>query len=49
VYGTTYIGSDFRPWHDVPAHHPKVCFNPSDPADHLLVDDRVRCEHGGDR
>jgi hypothetical protein len=25
VDGSTYVGSDFRPWSDVPAHHPKVC------------------------
>ena len=43
VDGKAYVGAAFRPWDDVLAHHPKVCFNPADPADHLLVDERVRC------
>jgi len=43
VGGTTYLGADFRQWTDVSAHEPKVCFAPSDPANHLLVDGRIRC------
>jgi hypothetical protein len=43
VDGTTYLGADFRLWTDVSAHDPKVCFEPRDPTNHLLVDGRIRC------
>jgi hypothetical protein len=43
VNGTTYAGADFRPWVNIAAHDPKVCFEPADPANHLLVDGRIRC------
>ena len=43
VEGTTYVGAAFRLWTNVAAHEPKVCFDPRDPANHLLVDGRVRC------
>ena len=43
VDGVSYTGADFRKWTDVPAHHPKVCFDPHDPANHLLVDGSIRC------
>jgi hypothetical protein len=43
VGGTTYRGGDFRLWTDVAIHEPKVCFEPADPANHLLVDGRIRC------
>jgi hypothetical protein len=43
VNATTYSGSDFRLWTNVAAHEPKVCFEPADPTNHLLVDGRIRC------
>jgi hypothetical protein len=43
VNGTTYAGADFRPWVNIAAHDPKVCFEPADPANHLLVEGRIRC------
>jgi hypothetical protein len=43
VDGTTYTGYDFRQWTNVGAHDPKVCFDPADPGNHLLVDGRARC------
>jgi hypothetical protein len=43
VEGTIYLGADFRNWTDVAAHDPKVCFEPADPVNHLLVDGRIRC------
>ncbi len=43
VNGTTYSGVDFRTWSDVSLHNPKVCFEPADPTNHLLVDGRIRC------
>ena len=43
VNGTTYVGADFRAWTDVAVHRPKVCFEPANPANHLLVDGRIRC------
>ncbi|HLO36632.1 MAG TPA: hypothetical protein VK194_11135 [Candidatus Deferrimicrobium sp.] len=43
VNGTTYVGADFRSWTNVPAHEPKVCYEPADPTNHLLVDGRIRC------
>lgn len=46
VDGTTYSGVDFRKWLSVAAHDPKVCFDPSNPASHLLVDGGYRCGIG---
>jgi len=43
VEGVTYPGADFRTWTDVSAHHPKVCYEPRDPSNHLLVDGGIRC------
>jgi hypothetical protein len=43
VDGATYTGADFRSWTDVSAHEPKVCYEPADPSNHLLVDGRIRC------
>jgi hypothetical protein len=43
VGGRTYAGADFRSWVDVLAHDPKVCFDPSDPRNHLLVNGPIRC------
>jgi hypothetical protein len=43
VDGVTYAGADFRPWTNVAAHHPKVCFEPRDPRNHLLVNGSIRC------
>jgi hypothetical protein len=43
VDGRTYSGVDFREWLDVAAHDPKVCFDPSNPARHLLVEGGHRC------
>jgi hypothetical protein len=43
VDGVVYSGADFRLWTDVDAHQPKVCHEPADPTNHLLVDGRVRC------
>ncbi|HEY7970237.1 MAG TPA: hypothetical protein VID95_09605 [Candidatus Limnocylindrales bacterium] len=43
VEGVTYPGADFRTWTDVTAHHPKICYEPRDPSNHLLVDGSVRC------
>ena len=43
VEGTTYVGAAFRLWTNVAAHEPKICFDPRDPANHLLVDGRIRC------
>ncbi len=43
VDGRTFAARDFRQWVDVPGHRPKVCYAPSDPADHLLVNGRIVC------
>lgn len=43
VDGHVYLGADFRQWTDVAAHEPKVCYEPADPTNHLLVDGRIRC------
>ena len=43
VNGRTYLAADFREWTNVAAHEPKVCFEPADPTNHLLVDGRIRC------
>jgi hypothetical protein len=43
VDGSSYPGRDFRRWLNVPAHEPKVCFDPDNPKDHLLVEGRVTC------
>ena len=49
VDGLAYPGYDFRRWINVQAHRPKVCFDPSEPNDHLLVDGRIRCPGAGGR
>lgn len=46
VDGTTYAGADFRRWFDIAAHQPKVCYEPANPANHLLVDGDYRCGSG---
>jgi hypothetical protein len=46
VSGATYLGIDFRRWLNVDSHEPKVCFDPTDPARHLLVDGTYRCGEG---
>ena len=46
VDGTLYSGVDFRRWLNVAAHDPKVCFDPSNPASHVLVDGSHRCGTG---
>jgi hypothetical protein len=46
VRGTTYAGSDFRRWSNVAAHEPKVCYEPDNPANHLLVEGTFRCGSG---
>jgi hypothetical protein len=43
VDGVMYSGADFRPWVNVAAHDPKVCFEPGNPSNHLLVHGSVRC------
>ena len=43
VDGVPYRGLAFRRWANVASHQPKVCFDPTNPKDHVLVDDRVRC------
>jgi hypothetical protein len=46
VNGTTYSGVAFRRWINVNAHHPKVCFDPAHPSNHLLVEGKVHCGVG---
>jgi hypothetical protein len=46
VDGTTYPGTAFRPWIDVAAHRPKVCYDPSSPARHALVEGDHACGSG---
>ena len=46
VNGATYLGVDFRRWLNVGAHEPKVCFDPTDPAKHLLVEGTYSCGEG---
>ena len=46
VDGTTYSSFDFRRWIKVNAHHPKVCFDPTHPTNHLLVEGTYRCGIG---
>jgi hypothetical protein len=43
VDGVFYTGTTFRPWTDVDARRPKVCYDPEYPSDHLLVDGRYQC------
>ena len=43
VQGVDYPGIAFRTWSDVDAHHPKVCYDPANPPDHLLVDGDTDC------
>lgn len=47
VDGVSFAARDFRQWVDVPNHHPKVCYAPSDPADHLLVNGYIVCGRDG--
>jgi hypothetical protein len=46
VNGATYLGIDFRRWLNVDSHAPKVCFDPADPAKHLLVEGTYTCGRG---
>ncbi len=46
VDGTTYPGADFRRWFNVAAHGPKVCYDPEDPASHVLVEGDFQCGNG---
>ena len=46
VGGITYAGADFRQWFDVASYRPKVCFDPANPASHLLVDGGYACGIG---
>jgi hypothetical protein len=46
VNGTTYSGVDFRRWFDVAARDPKVCFDPANPASHVLVEGDFQCGKG---
>jgi hypothetical protein len=41
--GSAYEGYTFRRWLNVEAHRPKVCFDPRNPHDHLLVGGGIRC------
>jgi hypothetical protein len=43
VAGHRYSAVTFRKWFDVDSHHPKVCYDPANPSDHLLVDGSERC------
>lgn len=43
VRGVRYNGATFRPWMNVEAHEPKVCYDPDNPSDHLLVEGGYRC------
>lgn len=43
VDGTTVPGVAFRAWVDVASRQPKVCYDPSDPRDHLLVEGSFPC------
>jgi hypothetical protein len=46
VNGTTYSGVAFRRWINVNAHHPKVCFDPAQPSNHILIEGTFRCGIG---
>jgi hypothetical protein len=46
VDGTIYPGADFRRWVDIDAHRPKVCYDPSSPANHALVEGDYQCGSG---
>ena len=41
--GSAYEGYTFRRWLNLEAHRPKVCFDPRNPNDHLLVGGDIRC------
>ena len=43
VGGRTHVGAAFRTWSNVEAARPKVCYDPADPNDHLLVPDSEPC------
>jgi hypothetical protein len=46
VGGVIYSGAAFRTWSDPVGAAPKVCFDPQNPNDHLLVPDNHRCASG---
>jgi len=46
VGSVAYPGLVFRTWTNVEEHQPKICFDPSNPRDHLLVDGDVTCGAG---
>jgi hypothetical protein len=48
VEGRRYVGAAFRTWFDVESFRPKVCYDPANPNDHLLVQGWYRCG-GGDQ
>ena len=41
--GSAYEGYTFRRWLNVDAYQPKVCFDPTNPRDHILVRGSIRC------
>lgn len=38
-----FDGSTFRRWNDVERYDAKVCYDPNDPSDHMLVAGWVQC------
>ncbi len=46
VGAVAYPAIAFRTWTDVEEHQPKVCYDPANPGDHLLVDGDVMCGIG---
>jgi hypothetical protein len=48
VRGERHVGAAFRSWSDVDAYLPKVCYDPANPDDHLLVHGGYRCGGGGE-
>ena len=47
VDGTTFSGKTFRRWINVDARQPKICYDPSEPGRHLLVEGSYVCGSGG--
>ncbi len=43
VRGNRYQGSTFRRWTNIEWYRPKVCYNPEQPSDHILVPGWYRC------
>jgi len=46
VGADAYPAIAFRTWSDVGSHEAKVCYDPRNPGDHLLVDGDVACGVG---